>query len=111
MSNKYRNRVRKAREIPWGYARDPEDSNNLLPIDEQLDTLEEAKKYIKQGCTLRDTAKWLSARTGRSLSYVGLLKIIERHRSEGKAYGGAKAWATSKGLPLPVHPHKYEDGE
>ena len=40
--------VRVGRVIPFGYRQDSDDSDILLPIPEELETLEEAKKFLKQ---------------------------------------------------------------
>ena len=50
---------RVARTIPFGYEEDPEDSDFLLPIKEELDALEMAKKHLKQ-YSYREVATWLS---------------------------------------------------
>ena len=51
--------VRVGRVVPFGYRQDPEDDDILLPIPEELEALEEAKKYLKQ-YSYRDVANWLS---------------------------------------------------
>ena len=45
--NTWRPVVRKSRQIPFGYEADPNDDTILLPIQEQLDALLEAKEYLK----------------------------------------------------------------
>ena len=99
MTTKYPPRRRKAREIPWGWKTDPDDHHQLLPIDEQLDTLQEAKQYLKDSCSLRDVAQWMTARTGRGLSHAGLAKIIKREITEKKAAAGRKGYRRMMGLP------------
>lgn len=71
---------KRARRIPWGYEQDPNDPQLLNPIEEQLVALEKAKRYLRDGCSLRDTAEWLSATTGRYISYVGLRFLIKARR-------------------------------
>ena len=76
--------VRVGRVIPFGYEQDPEDKDILLPIIEQLDLLEKAKKYLKQ-YSYRDVANWLSEQSGRYISYVGLrhrVKLEEKRKRE-----------------------------
>ena len=68
--------VRVGRVIPFGYEQDPEDKDILLPIVEELNLLEKAKKYLRQ-YSYRDVANWLSEQSGRYISYVGL-----RHRAK-----------------------------
>ena len=76
--------VRVGRVIPFGYEQDPEDKDILLPIIEQLDLLEKAKKYLKQ-YSYRDVANWLSEQSGRYISYVGLrhrVKLEQKRKRE-----------------------------
>ena len=37
-----------SRTIPFGYEVDPDDPDVLLPIEHELDMLEQAQKYLKQ---------------------------------------------------------------
>lgn len=62
--------------IPWGYKQDPEDPDMILPIPEELELLEQAKKHLNQ-YSLRDVAAWLSEESGRPISHVGLMKRIK----------------------------------
>ena len=39
---------RVARTIPFGYEEDPTDKDFLLPIKDELDALEQAKKHLQQ---------------------------------------------------------------
>ena len=68
--------VRVGRVIPFGYRQDSDDSDILLPIPEELETLEEAKKFLKQ-YSYRDVANWLSEKSGRYISHVGLMKRVK----------------------------------
>ena len=43
----------------------------------QDNTLEEAKKFLKT-CSYREVAIWLTRKTGRYISYVGLRKRVAR---------------------------------
>jgi len=65
-----------ARQIPFGF-KQSEDPNYLEPVKEELEALEQAKKYLKT-CSLRETAQWLHRKTGRYISHVGLRHRIER---------------------------------
>ena len=67
---------RKARTIPFGYKL-AEDTDYLVPIESELEALEQAKNYLKT-CSLREVAIWLSRKTGRYISYVGLNKRVKR---------------------------------
>jgi len=68
--------VRVGRTVPFGYKQDPNDKDILLPIEEELELLEQAKKHLKK-YSLRDVANWLSEASGRYISHVGLKTRIE----------------------------------
>lgn len=61
--------------IPYGYEIDPTNIQSLLPVQNYLVALLEAKKFLET-CTTRDVAKWLAAITGREISHTGLIKLI-----------------------------------
>ena len=65
-----------SRLVPFGYTRDPEDKDYLIPVAEELEALEVAKKHLKQ-YSYRQVANWLTQQTGRSISYRGLKKRID----------------------------------
>ena len=77
--NTWRPVVRKSRQIPFGYEADPNDDTILLPIQEQLDVLLEAKEYLKT-CSYREVSRWLSAKTGRTITYQALHKLITKEK-------------------------------
>ena len=68
--------VRVGRTVPFGYEQDPKDKDILLPIVEELNLLEKAKKYLKQ-YSYRDVSNWLSEQSGRYISHVGLMKRVK----------------------------------
>jgi hypothetical protein len=68
--------VRVGRIVPFGYKQDPDDPDILLPIQRELELLEQAKKHLKQ-YSLRAVADWLSKESGRSISFVGLRSRIK----------------------------------
>ena len=67
--------VRVGRHIPFGYSQDEEDKDILQPIPDQLEMLEQAKKYLKE-YSLRLVARWLTEQSGRYISHVGLNKRV-----------------------------------
>ena len=71
--------VKRSRQIPFGYKDDPHDSNILLPIEDHLDALAEAKEYLKT-CSYREVAAWLSVKTGRRISFQALHKLIAKEK-------------------------------
>ena len=76
--------VRVGRTIPFGYEEDPNDPEILLPIQDELELYEQAKKFLKQ-YSYRDVANWLSNESGRYMSHVGLykrVKLEEKYKRE-----------------------------
>lgn len=69
--------VRVGRKIPFGYKQDPNDEDILLPIPEQLELYEDAKKHLKK-YSYRDVANWLTTQSGREISYVALNERVNR---------------------------------
>jgi hypothetical protein len=55
-----------------------------LPIKEELDALDLAKKHLKQ-YSYREVAIWLTKETGRYISHVGLKKRIQVERKRKKS--------------------------
>lgn len=68
--------VRFGRVLPFGYKEDPNDKDILLPIPEELELLEQAKKHLKK-YSYRAVAAWLSEQSGRPITHVGLYKRIK----------------------------------
>ena len=81
-----------ARTIPFGYELDEEDSNLLQPITDQLNALEEARKYILQ-YSYREVANWLSANTDRYISHVGLRKRLANEKQRKNKATSLRKWA------------------
>ena len=81
-----------ARTIPFGYEVDPDDSGILKPIPDELNKLQQAKKYLKQ-YSYREVANWLSAHTGRSISHLGLMKRVKHERSRKQQATSLRRWA------------------
>lgn len=68
--------VRIGRQIPWGYEQDPDDEDILLPIPDELELMEQAKKFLKQ-YSYRQVAAWLSEQSGKPISHVGLYNRVK----------------------------------
>ena len=68
--------VRIGRFLPFGYRQDPDDSDILLPIPEELELFEQAKKHLNQ-YSYREVSAWLSEISGRYISHVGLFKRVK----------------------------------
>ena len=66
---------RKTSTIPFGYEFSKFDGY-LKPVPSQLKRLRQAEKKIKEGVSTRKVAEWLSKKTKRTISHVGLWKHI-----------------------------------
>ena len=84
--------VRVGRFIPFGYEQDPDDPDILLPIPEELELFEEAKKHLKQ-YSYRQVAAWLSEQSGRSISHVGLYKRVKIEQKRKTESGNLRYFA------------------
>ena len=76
--------VRIGRTIPFGYRQDPNDDDILLPIPEELELFEQAKKHLKR-YSYREVAAWLSTSSGRNISHVGLYKRVNLEQKRKNA--------------------------
>ena len=81
-----------ARTVPFGYKLDENDAGILRPITEQLDALEQARKHIKQ-YSYREVANWLSTRTERYISHVGLRKRLANEQHRKRQVKSLRKWA------------------
>jgi hypothetical protein len=74
---------RSSSTIPFGYKLNEEDNTKLDKIPEELEVLQSIVPMIKdKTLSLRDGSAYLSHMTGRSISHVGLKKIIEKRNFE-----------------------------
>ena len=81
-----------SRTIPFGYTVDPDDPDVLLPIEHELDMLEQAQKYLKQ-YSYREVTNWLTRNTGRDISHVGLRKRLDNERQRKDKARSLRRWA------------------
>ena len=80
-----------SRTIPYGYKEHIDDDKLLVPIIEELEALELAKEYLKE-YSFREVAGWLSDRTGREISHIGLRKRIQKERQRKSKAATYKTW-------------------
>ena len=80
-----------SRTIPFGYKLHEEDADLLVPIIEELEALELAKEYLKE-YSYRDVARWLSDRTKREISHIGLRKRIQTEKQRKSKAATYKTW-------------------
>ena len=65
--------------VPFGYRLHDKDERYMEPIDKELEALEAVEGMtVKEEISLRDACYWLQNHTGRSISHVGLKKIIDK---------------------------------
>ena len=81
-----------ARTVPFGYKINEDDKELLDPIPYELEALELARKYIKQ-YSLRQVANWLTTKTGRQISHIGLRKRLLHERQRKNKARTLKRWA------------------
>ena len=95
-----------SRTIPFGYEVHEEDEHILVPIVNELEALEVAKGYLTE-YSYRDVARWLSDRTGRQISHIGLRKRIQKEYQRKSKAATYKAWAKKYETAI----KKYEELE
>ena len=81
-----------ARTVPFGYKINEEDKELLDPIPYELEAIELARKYIKQ-YSLRQVANWLTTKTGRQISHIGLRKRLLHERQRKNKARTLKRWS------------------
>jgi len=81
-----------SRTVPFGYELDEDDDKVLLPIETELNALSEAKKHLKK-YSYREVSNWLSTRTGRYISHVGLMKRVRNERKRKNKATILRKWA------------------
>ena len=81
-----------ARTVPFGYKINENDKELLDPIPYELEALELARKYIKQ-YSLRQVANWLTTKTGRQISHIGLRKRLLHERQRKNKARTLKRWS------------------
>ena len=84
--------IKNSKVAPFGYKLNEEDNYIFDPIAEELNALEEAKKYLKQYSS-RKVAAWLTNVTGRSITHTGLLKRIKHEGTNKRKAQIFRQWA------------------
>ena len=92
-TNKYKRRL--SSTIPFGWKL-VEGSKDLLErVSLEVELLKQAKEYLK-GSSYREVAKWLSSRSGRSISHVALYKMAKKELSEKRSNAAKIRWERAK---------------
>ena len=81
-----------ARTIPFGYKINEDDNELLDPIPYELEALQLARRYIKQ-YSLRQVANWLTTKTGRQISHIGLRRRLLHERQRKNKARTLKRWS------------------
>ena len=82
-----------ARTIPFGYKINEKDSELLDPIPYELEAVELARKYVNQ-YSYRQVANWLTQKTGREISHVGLRKRLMHERQRKNKARTLRKWSS-----------------
>ena len=81
--------------IPFGFKQSETMRGFIEPVSEQLSALEEAKGHIIKGAlSLRGAAEQLQYKTGRSISAVGLKKIVDKEKKKNESLLAKPIWKT-----------------
>ena len=80
-----------SKTIPFGYQEHTTDDKLLIPIIEELEALELAKEYLKE-YSYREVSGWLSDRTKRYISHVGLRKRIKTEKQWKNKAATYRTW-------------------
>ena len=81
-----------ARTVPFGYKINEKDSELLDPIAYELEAIELARKYVNQ-YSYRQVANWLTKKTGRDISHVGLRKRLMHEQQRKNKARTLKRWS------------------
>ena len=81
-----------ARIVPFGYKLNEEDQDLLDPIPYELEAIELARKYTKQ-YSYREIANWLTKKTGREISHVGLRKRLMHEQQRKNQARTLRKWS------------------
>ena len=81
-----------ARIIPFGYRINKDDMDLLDPIPYELEALELARKYVNQ-YSYRQVANWLTKKTGREISHVGLRKRLMHEKQRKNQARTLRKWS------------------
>ena len=104
-----RKRPNRTAALPYAYQRDPDDETMAYPIWEMVKLVEEACDYLDKQHSLRETAAWLSAKTGAEISHAGLRGIWKRTRGNDKDNPRRKILKARKKKNAPRTPEEKQE--
>ena len=67
----------RSRTIPFGYKVSEEEEKMLEPVPKELEALKEAEQYL-ENCSYQEVATWVTNKTGRPITGMGLRKVLKR---------------------------------
>jgi hypothetical protein len=73
-------RANRTARVAYGYRPSENDPCILIPDEDMVDFIVEALDHIDKGGSLRETAAWLTQKTGKSISHQGINKIWKERR-------------------------------
>ncbi len=73
-------RANRTARIAYGYKPAPDDPCILIPDEDMVEFIIGALDHIDNGGSLRETAAWLTQKTGKSISHQGINKIWKERR-------------------------------
>ena len=73
-------RANRTARIAYGYRPAPDDPCILIPDEDMVEFIVGALDHIDNGGSLRETAAWLTQKTGKSISHQGINKIWKERR-------------------------------
>ena len=73
-------RANRTARVAYGYRPSENDPCILIPDEDMMDFIVEALDHIDKGGSLRETAAWLTQKTGKSISHQGINKIWKERR-------------------------------
>jgi len=73
-------RANRTARVAYGYRPSEDDPCILIPDEDMMDFIVEALDHIDKGGSLRETAAWLTQKTGKSISHQGINKIWKERR-------------------------------
>jgi hypothetical protein len=95
--------------LPYGYRPNPENKMQALPIWEIIQWVERAFDYLDKNHSLRETAEWLGAKTGKPISHQGLNNLWKARRFKDLSNPRRKILKTRKKKNAPRTPEARKE--
>jgi hypothetical protein len=89
-------KIRRSRQVLWGYDLCPDNPLILIPDDDALDLYDEGVSLLSQGRSYTQIAKWITECTGRRLTREALWKKVAKARKDRQKAQYREAMANSE---------------